>query len=177
MSPSTSGFRVAAGEIPNHGLHRDLTADTALRRDLARRLDLRGVEALSARVDLRPAPGNLIAVTGTLRAQVVQTCVVTLEPLPASVEVSFERYFTEDPQDLPVEEEILADEMDPPDPVVDGVIDLADLLAEEISLNLDPFPRRPGTSLDEAAGDLLDRAPAAPENPFAALSALKDKRT
>ncbi len=37
---------------------------------------------------------------------------------------------------------------DPPDPIIDGKIDLGALAAEFFALGLDPYPRKPGVAVD-----------------------------
>jgi uncharacterized metal-binding protein YceD (DUF177 family) len=48
-------------------------------------------------------------------------------------------------------------------------VDLGDLVAEEVALALDPYPRHPDASLPPEASD-------ADENPFAGLAALKGRQ-
>ena len=59
---------------------------------------------------------------------------------------------------------------DPPDPIVDGKIDLGALAAEFLALGLDPYPRKPGVAFDppEPQGGR--------DSPFAALAEPKKKR-
>jgi hypothetical protein len=35
-------------------------------------------------------------------------------------------------------------ESDPPDPIIDGTIDVGALVAEFLALGLDPYPKKPG---------------------------------
>ena len=80
---------------------------------------------------------------GRLAADVAQSCVVTFEPVAAKVEAEFDRLFS---GDLPAETEGEV-EIDPeaemPEPLVAGKLDLGEILAEELSLALDPYPRSP----------------------------------
>jgi Large ribosomal RNA subunit accumulation protein YceD len=115
-------------------------------------------------------------VTGAVHGEFTQTCVVSLEPFPGTVdEVVDMRFATQ------AEEESgrragretltisLADE-DDPDPVIDGKIDLGALTAEIFALGLDPYPRKPGAEFVAPA------EPAPPDSPFAALAARPAKR-
>jgi hypothetical protein len=56
---------------------------------------------------------------------------------------------------------------DPPDPIIDGRIDLGALAAEFLALGLDPYPRKPGAAFEGAEPE--------PErdSPFAALARLR----
>ena len=70
-------------------------------------------------------------------------------------------------KEIPIEFDAEID--DSPELLTD-VLDLGEVAAEALSLALDPFPRSPDAdkALAAAAGD-------APEKPFAALAALRDR--
>ncbi len=62
-----------------------------------------------------------------------------------------------------------------PEPIVEGRIDIGEAVAQQLALALDPYPRKPGISLEDvignaAAGD--DR----PASPFAVLAGLVDRK-
>ncbi len=58
---------------------------------------------------------------------------------------------------------------DPPEPIVNGAIDLGALAVEFLMLGLDPYPRKPGAVFEPVI------APVDPaDHPFAALGALKN---
>ena len=122
---------------------------------LAARLRIPAVLALSADLELRPA-GDVVFAQGRLRARVVQECVVTLEPLEQAIDEPFQVEF------VPAGSE--ADQPDPDEidqvPYDGGTLDLGELVAEQLALSLDPYPRAPGAELPEAARD---------GHPFAAL--------
>jgi uncharacterized metal-binding protein YceD (DUF177 family) len=105
-----------------------------------------------------------------LEARVVQSCVVTLEPVVADVADSFTLYYAEEvvppghAVDLPIEDE------DWPEPIEDGRIDVGEAVAQQLALALDPYPRAPGARLDPAFGE----APAT--TPFAELAREKRPR-
>ncbi|TAN60395.1 MAG: DUF177 domain-containing protein [Magnetospirillum sp.] len=143
---------------------------------LARRLGLVEVKALSAKVELEPlARTGFIRVNGRLTARVVQTCVVTLLPLDVVVEDAFQLTFSPPEAILDEEDEIELswDQQDPPDPIIDGCIDIGEVVAEYLALALDPFPRAPDAAFQPP--------PEEPEtedgrsNPFAVLSSLRQK--
>ncbi|ASG21886.1 YceD family protein [Nitrospirillum viridazoti] len=124
-----------------------ITATPAERAALAKRLDLVTLDSLTALVRLRRIRGGqMVRVTGELEAEVVQSCVVTLEPLPAHVRDTFQALFAPAhlvPKD---EDELdnlgLDDEADPPEPIENGRIDIGELVAQHLSLALDPYPRK-----------------------------------
>jgi uncharacterized metal-binding protein YceD (DUF177 family) len=129
---------------------------------LAKRLRLPAVGALSCHFRLRPAPGGAIAAEGWLAATVTQTCVVSLEDFDAPVADHFTLRF--------VPEGTEAEEVDPDSedeiPFADRVIDLGEAATEQLALDLDPWPRKPGAVLP--AGEEDSSAP-----PFAALTRLR----
>jgi uncharacterized metal-binding protein YceD (DUF177 family) len=137
-------------------------ASTAECAALARRMKLPAVVALSCVFHLeREAAGTLLA-RGHLVAELVQTCVVSLEDFPAAVE----EHFTV--RCVPVGQE--TDDADPEamDEIgyEDGTLDLGEAVAEQLALALDPYPRAPDAVLPE-----MDDA--ADIGPFSALSELK----
>ena len=105
-----------------------------------------------------------------LRATVTQACVVTLEEFDNQVEEPISLRFApteeiaDDPDGLV---DIEGD--DPPDPLVNGAVDLADIVGEFLALAVDPYPRKPG-----AVFQLPAEPPAGADSPFAALEKLKD---
>jgi uncharacterized metal-binding protein YceD (DUF177 family) len=145
-----------------------LEADAAERAALARRFGLPRLDQLAALVRLSRQPGDLIRVNGRLEAELVQTCVVTLEPFPSHVEDSFDVLFAEGVEALP-QDVLLDPEDEGPEPIADGTIDIGELVAQFLSLALDPHPRAPGVALDQvwSPGD------GSPQSPFAVLEALK----
>lgn len=156
----------------------DLTAKPDERQALAQRYGVVSVDALSAVVVVTPLPGGDVAVKADYNADVVQACVVTLEPLSESLSGSFSMVFSENPvdEDDGSEIEIDIDGPDPADAIIDGVIDIGEAVAEHVALEIDPFPRAEGAQYDSPdngedanAGDLQR------PNPFAKLAALKDK--
>ncbi|MGA0545671.1 YceD family protein [Brevundimonas sp. VNH65] len=164
MTPSASLFNdvVRVNEI-GAGIERRLVADEAQRAKLAKTLDLAELDRFEADLVLAPA---LIGwrLTGRVRAEAVQTCGVTLEPLPVSIDSRFQVDLVEaDPSASEGEVEVSMDE-DGPDLIEDGRIDLGQYAVEQLALNLDPFPRKPGAEFvqPDEPGEL---------SPFAVLKA------
>jgi hypothetical protein len=62
------------------------------------------------------------------------------------------------------------DDVDPPEPIEGGIIDLGRLATDALFLGIDPYPRKPDAVFDH------ETTPPDPEDhPFAALKALKVK--
>ncbi len=79
------------------------------------------------------------------------------------------------PEQIPALADLVDDDVeseaeipDPPEPIVNGVIDLGRLATDALLLGVDPYPRKPGAEFEPqvAAVDPED-------HPFAALKALK----
>lgn len=131
---------------------------------LAARMRLPAVLSLRCRFRLLPGLAGGVAADGWLEAEVVQTCVVTLEDFSATLAEAFAVRF------VPAGAE--ADDLDPesPDeiPYAGGVLDLGEAAAEQLALALDPYPRAPGATLPEVSGPAEDSA-----SPFARLAELR----
>lgn len=138
---------------------------------LAKRFDLRDLSDFSGTLHIRRvAGGDLVRVAGTIKADVVQTCVVSLQDVHAHVEGDFETFFSEKEQDLPEDLDILLDDPESaPEMVVNGHIDLGEVAAQYLSLHLDPYPRAPGVSL---AAQLAEVGAGGKSSPFAVLKGL-----
>lgn len=169
------GFRrtVSVGKIGDAGLVQTVEVAKPDREKIAQYLELVSIESLVAEVTLARWRGKGVKVTGTFKADVTQSCVVTLDPLPVHVEGAFERRFAplDNPSTEETPQEIFVDPEgeDPPEPLT-REIDLGEILVEELSLNLDPYPRKPGVELQST-----DVATPARPNPFAVLAKLKPK--
>ncbi len=163
----------------------DVAATPAEMAALAVRFGVNGITNLTARVALTPfASGNKLALKARFAADIAQTCVVTLEPLTNRIDGEFFAEFVERAfKDKPDEIEFGIDDDDPPEPIVDGRIEFGELIAQNLGLLIDPFPRAPGAhfepiSIGEDEG--INGAEAVVEpvrpNPFAVLEQLKTKK-
>ena len=104
-------------------------------------------------------------------ADVVQTCVVTLEPVAARVTDTVEREFTLRSDVAAVRQEVDVEPgaEDPPDLVEGGEIDIGAVVIEALALAIDPYPRKPGAVLEYQPENPPD------PGPFAALAKLKNR--
>ena len=133
---------------------------------VAERLAIPGVRALGGEATIRRKAGGA-AVAGAVRAELIRTCVVTLEETPETVESAFAVRFM---RDLDPDDALSIDPGTDEDLVELEVetIDLADLLIQEVALAMAAYPRKPGLA-PPAATD----APDDETSPFAALRSLK----
>ena len=174
MTPEFSRV-LSREELARGSMQQEIEANPAERAALAKRFDLAALHGLSARLRIGPGPGQrLVAVEGRLSARLEQFCVVTLDPVPAEIEEDFLLLFNLLPEGNRVEREVFVEpeSADAPEPVGPEGLDLGEVVAEQLGLALEPYPRAPGASLELPQGMAGDEA--APAGPFAALAALKD---
>lgn len=158
---------------------------------LALRLDLIEVKKLEADIELSRVRGGLVVyVKGRFSADIVQRCVVSLEPVPAQIEDQFEAWFTDEGQAISLDkikrersnahkhgEQPITEENEDPEAIIDGRIDLGDLVTQFLSLALDPFPRAEGHhyGIDDEEKNYSEKVTEVRKNPFAALKDWKVK--
>ncbi|MBV5336301.1 DUF177 domain-containing protein, partial [bacterium] len=132
-----------------------IEANEGERKALAERFELESVGALTAEVLLEPMKSGMVRVSGRLDAKVVQTCVVSLESVPASVGETFAALFAppemigEEDHDVIDVESLIEDVEDLPEPFVENRIDIGELVAQHLSLALEPYPRAVGVDFTE----------------------------
>jgi hypothetical protein len=182
----------------------EIEASPAERQALAERFGLLALDRLWARLRLRPKENRggergLVSLSGRFEAELVQACVVSLEPLRGRLEEDVELLYSLAPRhreeahhDGLREGEVVVspDEAEPPEPVGPEGIDLGEAVAQQLAVTIDPYPRAPGAALEAAewpprlkSGQGPDQAPdQAPDQgpdgddaagPFAALRELK----
>ncbi|MFC0279781.1 YceD family protein [Falsigemmobacter intermedius] len=142
---------------------------------LAEELGLQAIKDLTFKGELAPAGREDVSLIAQLEADVVQSCVVTLAPVPAKIKVPVERHYVAG-MEYPDAEEAEMPEDDTREPLPDA-IDLDAVLIEALALALPDYPRAAG-----AETVVLQAVPPGAEpieeekvKPFAALAALKAK--
>jgi len=202
--------QVAVAHIPEGGLRFEAVADEAERTALAGQGMLPGVLKARAAFELTLVGGGKVFLKGRVQATVVQTCVVSLDPVENEIDETFEALFlpeprkprpgreAEGPEDAgrgktsaraaKADPKIAAktaaktegktkveitlgegeEDEDPPETIVNGMIDATRLATEHLLLGIDPYPRKPDAVFEQqtVAADPAD-------HPFAALKALK----
>ena len=167
---------IALEAIGEEEISKPIEATAAERSALAARFGLLAIDRLAATVRLVRAKGDdLVRVAGQFQAEVTQSCVVSLAPVPSRLEESFTLLYSTRGEAVQAGAEIFVDPDldDPPEPVPPGGIDLGESVAEQVALALDPYPRAKGIELerdrwDDGPGDPQDRP-----NPFAVLASLR----
>ena len=133
----------------------EIVASEAERAALAQRFGLVALDRLSAEVELRRRNTDLFELRATFGAEFAQSCIITLDPVAASVSESFGLLYG--PPEAEgraaggsVEDDITFE------PLAGNAIDIGEAVAQQFSLALPPFPRVPNA-------DLANEMPAQPE--------------
>jgi len=149
---------------------------------LMRRFDLVGLKDFSVEAEVSKWR-NGVRVTGRVMADVVQRCIVTLDPVPDEIDEKFDRGFLPERdivgdakpgQEIEIEDD--SELGDLPD-VLGETLDLGELASEALSLALNPYPR----SDDEEPLNLQAAPPGETPisdndvKPFASLAAYREK--
>ncbi|GAA0783137.1 DUF177 domain-containing protein [Roseibium denhamense] len=186
MNTSTFPYsnKVTAASVVDADVKRTFEPDAKDRQKIADAYELNAIPALCADLILKPYRKNGLRVVGTVKATLNQTCVVSLEPFDSDLVLDIDRTFEAHSsrprkiRDLNEEGEIEIDleSLDPPDVMMDGVLDVGAVICEELALALDSFPRKPGAEFE--GGDEADAYETSPKtevpSAFAALAALKE---
>jgi len=141
--------------------------------DLLRLAQWAGVEAVArfeARIALSKLSQTRFSYEAELSADIVQSCVVTLEPVRSHIARSLSRtlHLTTGRAAHREETIVLAPgDDDTPEDIESPRYDLATPLLEELALAIDPYPRAPGVAFEAPAAE-----PPADESPFAILKKL-----
>ncbi len=156
--------------MPGGQIEVTVEANPEERAALAAEFGLAGIDRLVGRYDV-VRKGRYVEVTGEVEATIEQTCVVTLEPFVSTVRNRSTLRYTEPPLQRRSRRRRGGAEvdLDAPDPIVNGRIDLGVLTAEFLALGLDPYPRKPGVAFTP----LLESEPE--PSPFASPASLKSK--
>jgi uncharacterized metal-binding protein YceD (DUF177 family) len=179
-----------------HDLRDDLTkvtieASEEERQDMARRLAV--LEIKSAKADLvleREQGGRTIRVKGQFEAKIIQNCVVTLDDFETILNEPIEGWFADKEATVSFaaakrEKEAavsrgeveMVEEAEDPESIIDGAIDLGELVTQHISLAIPPYPHKEGVSYEYGDENVQidDKSPLR-KNPFEALKDWKEKR-
>ena len=168
-------------DLDRGGVTLEVSADADELEALARRFDLIAVGSLAATVMLKRGKADTcIHVRGHITADVVQSCVITLEPVANHVDGAIEIDYSTEPdsawvvRDMAPDADVAPGDDDQPEFLEGDEIDIGEVVAEHLGLNLDPYPRRPGvvfSAPDDASEDEDDPDSA---SPFAVLRELKN---
>jgi hypothetical protein len=160
---SPVSFEVHVARLPKDGLPVVFEADQAQREALAKAHGLSSVEAYKTDLLVTAWKRHGVKVTGTVEANITQECVVSLDPIEAHIEEDVEGLFL--PADSKLgrlgfdgggEIVIDADGADSPELFSGDTIDAGELAEQFFGLAIDPYPRKPGVSLDTSGDNAVE---------------------
>jgi len=175
MSPPVPEFShdVDIHDLPQNGADYDISASESECAGLAERFGLVRIDGLNAKFCLEARACGAVRLSGRITARVIQTCVVTLEPVEESVDVGLNIVFRRDFEDIAPEGQEVINEADF-EPLMGDSLDIGAIAAEEMALSLNPYPRAASAPMVGPDGDEApEELPR--ERPFAALEALLPK--
>jgi uncharacterized metal-binding protein YceD (DUF177 family) len=160
--------RIALAQLGPEALRQQIEATPAERDKLAQRFGLLALDRLIAVVGLHRQVGDAILLEAAFEAEFVQSCVVTLEPVPGAISDRFSLVYGQ------VEAAELADGLAGDEAVFEPLhgdaIDIGEAVAQELSLALPVFPRHPDAVIEVATTG----GPV--ESPFSALARLRNQK-
>ncbi len=157
---------LAVDRVPKGGSYEKIAAESAECAALAKRFDIPVIHRLSAELHASPWRGGGLKLEGTLRAGLEQISVVSLEAFRHDLEIPVLRYF------MPAGSAAGGGDAEI-DHIEAGHVDLGEVVAETLALELNPYPRKPGEDFQPPA-ETPEKQPAKP-SPFAVLAKLKPK--
>jgi len=166
---------------PN-GTALEIVASDSERAALAKRFGFLGLPTFSARVTVDRRPGAQVVVEGRLRGKIVQACILTLDPVSQDLDEAFRVVFKQglaEEKDPESGEALVSAQVDAPEPLPGNMLDVGEIVAEQLSLVADPYPRKHGAKLEDVLPkprkDGRHGRHEPRRHPFAGLAALRDK--
>jgi len=173
-APVTRAYSV--DQISSAGITGHLEATKEQREEITKALDLLELEEFRFDFQLHRTKRGRFNLKGQLHARALQSCVVTLEPVPAVIEevIDIDLWPAGDVEHLEVEAEpeSMSLQFDGPEPISGDSIDVGLLAYEHLAAALDLYPKKTNAKhdwSDRTSGEDGDTR----DNPFAALAKLK----
>lgn len=162
---------VELNTLSEAGIDVVLAPNDAERAQIADWSDVTAVPIFEAKVTLKRLSPSRFSYAANLKAEVVQPCSVTLEPVTQTIEQKFTRelHLTHATRHRPELVELApgAGEDEAPEEIESPRYNVAGPVLEEFSLAIDPYPRAPGVAYEPPQDDK-------PASPFAVLAKLKE---
>ncbi|MEM8540812.1 MAG: DUF177 domain-containing protein [Pseudomonadota bacterium] len=177
-------YPVDVRRLPAKGLTIKLEPDDDIRAKLAAQCDVLSISAFFAQLNVMSWHKDGIRVTGPLNATLVQSCIITLEPVPESISTQIDAVFVPSTSKLAKpkinaetrEVIVEAEGDDVPELFELPFLDVGAVAAEFFALELNPYPKAPDA--DETAASILaedeEAAGDVKENTFASLAKIRD---
>lgn len=120
---------------------------------LAKRFGLQKIRYLNAECEVwRQEDTDFVGLKGSFKCEVVQTCVVSFEPVIAKIKDNLLEFFEEKKEDKynkkeQVEIDLPFDDEEVPEILESSELDMGEVIAQHLALSLDPYPRAPEAEL------------------------------
>jgi hypothetical protein len=168
-------YPVKVGHISANAVAVHVEADPKELKGLAELWDVIEVKSLKADLQIARWKKDGVRIKGRVQAELVQECVVTMDPVTALIDEPIEQIFVPEGSKLArivtnEQAEMILDPEGPdlPEQFTGDTIDAGVAVAEFAALAIDPYPRKPGIEF----ADHIETSPDEPSgrpNPFAAL--------
>lgn len=180
-SPPSRAYDVS--DIPSAGISGSINLVESERENVATLLQTPEVSKFQFEYALVPDQRKRFRLKGRLTANVVQECIITMEPVEATIdeEIQIDLWPS---KDVEIAEKLAEEEgrtilLEGPEPIIDGQIDVGQLAYECLADLLDPFPRKTGAEFESTCSKTA-KMDTQPNKPFANLDELlrtRDVRT
>lgn len=167
-------YKVKVGHISANPVTVKLVADASELEGLARLWRVETVKRLESELQVARWKKDGVRIHGHVEAEIVQSCVVTLDPVETRISEEFDRIYVPEGSRLA---RLVLDErgemvLDPegddiPEQFSGDTIDAGDVVCEAVALAIDPYPRKAGVEFADhvESTEADDRKP----SPFAVL--------
>lgn len=167
---------VVISKIPKKGVRMNITLSAQESENVCVFYQLQNIAMFEAQLFLEKKTTTKLRLSGKVRANIVQTCVLSLEPVTAMVDEEIDmtlvpsEAFEHFRENLDDEGSLaLLMESDVPDTYSNDYINVGSYILEYFALGLDPYPQVRNAVFEEPEG-AADKEP----SPFAKLAVLKD---
>lgn len=155
--PPEFSVEIELDALPRGGKTVRLQANRAERAAVAKRLGALSLEKLEGDVRLVATPTTIVA-KGRIEAELVRECVVSLEEMKETIDEALETEFVRAGPDADSAQ--IDEDWDAPEVHEGGIFDAGEFLVQQLSLAMDPFPRKPDApSLAEKYGRAAESSP------------------
>ena len=148
---SPVSFRASVLRLPKKGMPLEIDAGPEQRAALAREHGLLDVKRFHADLVVSPWKRDGVSVSGRVEGDIVQECVVTLEPIDAHIEEDISAVFIPEGSNLGRFDHLSTGEMildpegpDMPESFAGTSIDVGALAEEFFALGIEPYPHKEG---------------------------------
>src|SRR5574344_1447078 len=166
-------YPIKIDELKQNDYKYVLNADAEELQDVTEILQVEKVHLFKAEIWLKfNHRQNMLTVSGNVLADVEEKSVISLQNFTKQYDVPFEVKYDTKATYQEIKEIDCDIDVDVPEIVENGIINLADVAIEQIALSLDAYPRGEGESFDFSQYSEQD-VEIKKENPFAVLAKLK----